>query len=57
MELIIKNARLTAYTEWIADGNVVQNQDGSYSTQDAQYKNRIPTAVALMDYFESEFCF
>ena len=55
MYYLVKGNRIQQYTEWILDGNVVQNQDGSFSTQDAQYKNRLPDAGALMDYFVEEF--
>ena len=55
MQLIVEINRLNRYTEWILDGNVVQNLDGSYSTQDAQYRNRIPNAVELLEYFKKEF--
>ncbi len=57
MELIIKNARFTAYVEWILDGNVVENPDGSFATKDTGYRNRIQTAIALYEYFINNFCF
>lgn len=40
---------------WIEDGNVIRNQDGSYSTQDAQFRNRLKDLDALKEYFYKEF--
>ncbi len=56
MELIIKNARFTAYVEWIMEGNVKENSDGGFTTRDAEFKNSIPTALALYEYFINEVC-
>jgi hypothetical protein len=54
------NFKLTKQQEkdfdaWIEDGNVIKNQDGSYSTQDAQYRNRLKDMDALKEYFYKEF--
>jgi hypothetical protein len=43
------------FNAWIEDGNVIQNQDNSYSTQDAQYRNRLKDMDALKEYFYKEF--
>jgi hypothetical protein len=42
------------FNEWIADGNVV-TINGYYSTQDAQYKNRLKSKRELYKYFVREF--
>jgi hypothetical protein len=43
------------FQEWIEDGNVSKNSDGSYSTQDAQYTNSLRNMYALKKYFYNEF--
>jgi hypothetical protein len=43
------------YALWKANGNVVKNYDGSYSTQDAQYRNRLVGEGELKEYFIREF--
>lgn len=40
---------------WITDGNVITNLDGTYSTQDAVYCNRIKSFYQLKKYFLKEF--
>lgn len=42
------------FKHWIADGNVIKI-DGYYSTQDAQYRNRIKNKSELYKYFIKEF--
>lgn len=37
------------------DGNVSKKKDGSFSTQDTQYKNNLPTRNDLRAYFYKEF--
>lgn len=44
-----------SFIEWFEDGNVIQNQDGTYSTQDAQYRNRLKDINELKKYFYNEF--
>jgi len=39
---------------WIEDGNVIKNSDGTYSTQDAQYRNKL-TLDELKRYFVKEY--
>lgn len=39
---------------WIEDGNVITNSDGTYSTQDAQYRNKL-TLDELKRYFVKEY--
>jgi hypothetical protein len=43
-----------AFKEWLDDGNVSKNPDGTYSTQDAQYQNRIESLTELKKYFKKE---
>jgi GNAT superfamily N-acetyltransferase len=43
------------FNDWKEDGNVSKNADGSYSTQDAQYTNRLEDMSALKRYFYNEF--
>lgn len=43
------------FDEWWADGNVIENQDGTFSTQDAQYSNKINGLKELKQYFYREF--
>ena len=57
-----KNGGLTEnqeeqFQEWIADGNVVENADGTYSTQDAQYRNKLKNLNELRKYFKKEFLY
>lgn len=42
------------YEEWKAD-NVLMNADATFSTQDAQYRNRLVNEQALYTYFKKEF--
>jgi len=43
------------FQEWMEDGNVTKNADGTYSTQDAQYRNRLKNMSELKRYFYNEF--
>ena len=40
---------------WMKDGNVSKNSDGSYSTQDAQFGNKLKDMDALKGYYFKEF--
>ena len=40
---------------WMKDGNVSKNSDGSYSTQDAQFGNKLKDMDALKEYYLKEF--
>jgi GNAT superfamily N-acetyltransferase len=42
------------FNEWMEDGNVIKFEDG-YSTQDAQYRNRLKNMSDLKRYFYKEF--
>jgi len=42
------------FQEWMEDGNVIKFEDG-YSTQDAQYRNRLKNMSDLKRYFYKEF--
>jgi hypothetical protein len=43
------------FQEWMEDGNVSKNADGTYSTQDAQYTNSLRGIRELRKYFYNEF--
>lgn len=43
------------FKEWKSDGNVSKNPDCTYSTQDAQWKNKLKDLDALKQYFIKEF--
>ena len=43
------------FKEWKKDGNVSKNSDGTYSTQDAGYRNRLKDLDALKEYFYNEY--
>lgn len=43
------------FGQWLAAGNAVVNEEGSYSTQDAQYGNRIDGLEGLKHYYIKEF--
>ena len=45
----------TDFNEWFEGGNVTKNQDGTYSTQDAQWRNRVKDLDQLKEYFIKEF--
>lgn len=44
-----------SFNDWLEDGNVTTNQDGTYSTQDAQYTNKLKNLEELKEYFYNEF--
>jgi len=46
---------LESFDFWKEDGNVIRNQDGTYSTQDAQFRNKLKDLDALKEYFYKEF--
>jgi hypothetical protein len=43
------------FNEWKRDGNVIRNSDGSYSTQDANFRNRLEDMEELQRYYKREF--
>ncbi len=43
------------FEAWMADGNVSKRADGTYCTQDAQYRNSLPDMAALKAYYIKEF--
>jgi hypothetical protein len=43
------------FQEWLEDGNVIEREKGIYSTQDAQYTNRIKGMDGLRRYVLKEF--
>jgi uncharacterized small protein (DUF1192 family) len=43
------------FEKWKEDGNVSKNADGSYSTQDAGFRNRLKNLTELKKYFKKEF--
>ena len=46
-----------SFDEWFneEEGNVIQNEDGTYSTQDAQFRNRLKNIDEVKEYFYKEF--
>ena len=42
------------FNEWKKDGNVCKNADGTYSTQDAQWRNRIKNSNELKRYYKNQ---
>jgi hypothetical protein len=49
-----KDKETSGFKHWMAEksGNVVKNVDGTYSTQDAMWKNKIKDLEALKKYYE-----
>ena len=43
------------FVAWIIDGNAIKNPDGTYSTQDSMYKNRLASIDELKRYFYKEY--
>jgi len=43
------------FQKWKKDGNVSKNADGTYSTQDAQFRNSLKNLTELKEYFKKEF--
>jgi hypothetical protein len=46
---------LPNFIDWIEDGNVIQIDNYTYTTQDAQYHNRLKGIEGLVEYFKKEF--
>ena len=44
-----------SFKEWMDDGNVIEFEKGIYSTQDAQYSNRLKGMDELRKYYRKEF--
>jgi hypothetical protein len=44
-----------SFKEWMEDGNVIEFEKDVYSTQDAQYSNRLKGMDELRKYFRKEF--
>lgn len=44
-----------SFKEWMEDGNVIEWEKGVYSTQDAQYSNRLKGMDELRKYYRKEF--
>ena len=42
------------FNYWMHSGNVVTNNDGSFSTQDAQYRNKFVDITMLKEYYNQE---
>jgi hypothetical protein len=51
----LSKSQLKHFKEWMEDGNVSKNNDGTYSTQDAQYRNKLKDLNELKKYFKKEF--
>lgn len=43
------------FYEWMNSDNVIKNRDGSYSTQDSNFRNRIGSIDELKRYYKREF--
>ena len=43
------------FENWLLSDNVIRRKDGSFSTQDAQWRNRIKNLDGLRAYYEREF--
>ena len=43
------------FDEWIKSDNVIKNPNGTYSTQDAQWRNKLKDLEELKQYFVKEF--
>jgi hypothetical protein len=52
---ILDEEQESSFKEWMDDGNVVEFEKGVYSTQDAQYRNRLKGMDELRRYFRKEF--
>lgn len=52
---ILDEEQESSFKEWMDDGNVVEFEKGVYSTQDAQYSNRLKGMDELRKYFRKEF--
>lgn len=50
----MRNNERMAFESWIEDGNAVV-MDGAWTTQDAQYTNRIETKAELWAYYLKEY--
>ena len=44
-----------SFEDWANSDDVIKNEDGTYSTQDAQWKNRLKDKEDLRKYFDKEF--
>jgi len=49
------DAEQADFDMWMEDGNVSMNNDGSYSTQDAGWRNNLKDLSALKEYYVKEF--
>ena len=52
---VLSKSDLEDFNEWMEDGNVIKNTDGTYSTQDANFRNRIESLDDLKKYYKREF--
>jgi hypothetical protein len=52
---VLSKSDLEDFNEWMEDGNVIKNPDGTFSTQDANFKNRIESLEGLKKYYKREF--
>jgi len=50
----MNKAQLKEFNKWMNDGNVIKMADG-YTTQCAQYQNRLKDLDALKKYYCKEF--
>ena len=52
---ILNEEQEQSFKEWMDDGNVVEFETDVYSTQDAQYSNKLKGMDELRKYFRKEF--
>lgn len=43
------------FLAWIIDGNAIKNPDGTYSTQDSMWKNRLASIDELKRYYYNQY--
>jgi hypothetical protein len=53
--MALTKSQLKHFKHWMEDGNVSKNNDGTYSTQDAQFRNKLKNLNELKKYFKKEF--
>jgi DNA repair protein RadC len=54
-KIILDEFQQEQFDAWMEDGNVSKKSDGTYSTQDSGYRNRLKDLDALKEYFYKEF--
>jgi len=52
---ILDETQEVSFKDWMEDGNVIEWEENVYSTQDAQYSNRLKGMDELRKYYRKEF--